>query len=218
MFHCLVIKVCCVCLSDSSFILSHLKSFVKYFFQLFSNSFLMNLCLADSLFTLSHPQAFVNKFFHFFEKFIFFKKTTEKEGFEPSRRVNDLLPFQGSPFGQLGYFSKLPYLLSSSDIYLCRSQRQVILYLVSFMLSSTFLTFLKSFYSVFDKRREWDSNPRALADKRFSRPPRYDHFDISPYNVFQHFLCCFVSACCILSSNISPVNNKFDIFFKKLDI
>ena len=27
------------------------------------------------------------------------------------------------------------------------------------------------------KRRGWDSNPRALADKRFSRPPRYDHFD-----------------------------------------
>ena len=98
----------------------------------------------------------------------------------PRAAINDLLPFQGSPFGQLGYFSKLPYLLSSSDIYLCRSQRQVILYLVSFMLSSTFLTFFKSFYSVFDKRREWDSNPRALADKRFSRPPRYDHFDTSP--------------------------------------
>ena len=31
------------------------------------------------------------------------------------------------------------------------------------------------------KRREWDSNPRALSDKRFSRPPRYDHFDISPF-------------------------------------
>ena len=30
------------------------------------------------------------------------------------------------------------------------------------------------------ERRGWDSNPRALADKRFSRPPRYDHFDISP--------------------------------------
>ena len=27
---------------------------------------------------------------------------TEKEGFEPSRRVNDLLPFQGSPFSLLG--------------------------------------------------------------------------------------------------------------------
>ena len=161
----------------------------------------------------------LSRTFLIFLKYLVFRKIkAEKEGFEPSRRVNDLLPFQGSPFGQLGYFSKLPYLLSSSDIYLCRSQRQVILYLVSFMLSSTFLTFLKSFYSVFDKRREWDSNPRALADKRFSRPPRYDHFDISPYNVFQHFLCCFVSACCILSSNISPVNNKFDIFFKKLDI
>ena len=33
------------------------------------------------------------------------------------------------------------------------------------------------------KRRGWDSNPRALADKRFSRPPRYDHFDTSPYSV-----------------------------------
>ena len=30
------------------------------------------------------------------------------------------------------------------------------------------------------KRRGWDSNPRALSDKRFSRPPRYDHFDTSP--------------------------------------
>lgn len=46
-----------------------------------------------------------------------------------------------------------------------------------FCLSSTFFIY----FSVSDKRREWDSNPRALADKRFSRPPRYDHFDISPY-------------------------------------
>ena len=95
----------------------------------------------------------------------------------------------------------------------------------AFYIISRCFSFVKNFFSTFfkiffvlNKRREWDSNPRALADKRFSRPPRYDHFDISPYNVFQHFLCCFVSACCILSSNISPVNNKFDIFFKKLDI
>ena len=108
----------------------------------------------------------------------------------PRAAINDLLPFQGSPFGQLGYFSKLPYLLSSSDIHLCHSQRQVILYLVCFILSSTFLTFLKSFYFVFDKRREWDSNPRALADKRFSRPPRYDHFDISPYIIIKPKTLC----------------------------
>ena len=36
-------------------------------------------------------------------------------------------------------------------------------------------------------RREWDSNPRALSDKRFSRPPRYDRFDTSPYRFY--FLC-----------------------------
>ena len=30
------------------------------------------------------------------------------------------------------------------------------------------------------QRRGWDSNPCALSDKRFSRPPRYDHFDTSP--------------------------------------
>ena len=32
-------------------------------------------------------------------------------------------------------------------------------------------------------RSRRDSNPGALADKRFSRPPRYDHFDTAPYAV-----------------------------------
>ena len=32
-------------------------------------------------------------------------------------------------------------------------------------------------------RREWDSNPRDVAVKRFSRPPRYDRFDIPAYSV-----------------------------------
>ena len=131
----------------------------------------------------------------------------------PRAAINDLLPFQGSPFGQLGYFSKLPYLLSSSDIHLCRSQRQMILYLVYFILSSTFLTFLKSFYFVFDKRREWDSNPRALADKRFSRPPRYDHFDISPYSLFSVF-CASLSAQDIFYHRTSHMSTpKFTFFY-----
>ena len=30
----------------------------------------------------------------------------------PRAAVNDLLPFQGSPFGQLGYFSKLSYTIA----------------------------------------------------------------------------------------------------------
>ena len=32
------------------------------------------------------------------------------------------------------------------------------------------------------QRRGWDSNPCAREDKRFSRPPRYDHFGTSPYS------------------------------------
>ncbi len=32
------------------------------------------------------------------------------------------------------------------------------------------------------QRRGWDSNPRALSDKQFSRLPRYDHFDTPPYH------------------------------------
>ena len=54
----------------------------------------------------------------------------------------------------------------------------------SYMISCIF-SFVNNFFKFFRlfsvERREWDSNPCALADKRFSRPPRYDHFDISPY-------------------------------------
>ena len=54
------------------------------------------------------------------------------------------------------------------------------LYILSY--SKVFVNnFFYLFQHFFAERREWDSNPCALADKRFSRPPRYDHFDISPY-------------------------------------
>ena len=127
----------------------------------------------------------------------------------PRAAINDLLPFQGSPFGQLGYFSKLPYLLSKFFIKLfllsCDS-------LFSITDVSLFVKhFLNLFFKVFNKRREWDSNPRALADKRFSRPPRYDHFDISPYH-FSVFATSLSDARCILSSNLFDVNTNFYIF------
>ena len=73
----------------------------------------------------------------------------------PRAAINDLHPFQGCPFGQLGYFSE-------------------------------YITVIKLLFKnlklncIFNERRGWDSNPCALADKRFSRPPRYDHFDTSP--------------------------------------
>ena len=38
-------------------------------------------------------------------------------------------------------------------------------------------------------RRQRDSNPRGVAPKRFSRPPRYDRFDMPPYcfPIVSHF-------------------------------
>ena len=57
-------------------------------------------------------------------------------------------------------------------------------------------------------RRRRDSNPCGVSPKRFSRPPRYDHFDTSPNNqlqrlyyitlctisqgLFQNFLCAII--------------------------
>ena len=101
----------------------------------------------------------------------------------PRAAVNDLLPFQGSPFGQLGYFSKLPYLLSKFFIKLFLLSCDSLFSITDVPLFVKH--FLNLFFKVFNKRREWDSNPRALADKRFSRPPRYDHFDISPYAILR---------------------------------
>ena len=104
----------------------------------------------------------------------------------PRAATNDLLPFQGSPFGQLGYFSKMPayytrytFLTHSSFVVIC-------LNLLSCACAPSRKTKGSPFNSELPKRRGWDSNPRALSDKRFSRPPRYDHFDTSP-NVLFYF-------------------------------
>ena len=37
------------------------------------------------------------------------------------------------------------------------------------------------YYPLIRKRR--DSNPRVLSNKRFSRPPRYDHFGTLPFKM-----------------------------------
>ena len=77
--------------------------------------------------------------------------------------------------------------------FLSSSPKNLVHYIaLSICLSSTFLVFSKTFFQQPDERREWDSNPRALADKRFSRPPRYDHFDISPKSI----ICCFSAFLC----------------------
>ena len=62
----------------------------------------------DSLFILPCDFMFVNMFFHFFENFSCSIKSKRRRGdLNPRAAVNDLHPFQGCPFGQLGYFSRL---------------------------------------------------------------------------------------------------------------
>ena len=107
-----------------------------------------------------HPQAtclvyhgFFQKsttFFNFFENFF---SQRRRRDLNPRAAINDLLPFQGSPFSLLGTSP-------SSDL----SEQKI----------------NHQFHWWFTQRRGWDSNPRVLADKRFSRPPRYGLFDTSP--------------------------------------
>ena len=154
--------------------------------------------------------------FLIFSKYLVFKKIkTEKEGFEPSRRVNDLLPFQGSPFGQLGYFSKLPYLLSSSDIYLYRSQRQVILYLVSFMLSSTFLTFFKSFFIMYLTSGESGIRTHAPLRTNGFQDRLVMTTSISLHMLFFNIFCAVLSAHVVFYHQISYLSITNLIFFSK---
>ena len=122
--------------------------------SLFSYQGSLFVCLSDSLFTLPHLIDCVK---YFFEVFYFFKIQNLKRrrrDLNPRAAINDLLPFQGSPFSRLGTSPQAP--------------------------KST--GYVRPVECI--ERRGWDSNPRALADKRFSRPPRYDHFDISPYTLF----------------------------------
>ena len=106
-----------------------------------------------------HPAGFVNKRPPAWFPTAFSRR---RRDLNPRAATNDLLPFQGSPFNHLGTSA-----LVDSHPY----------YRIHYEIRAPGVPTLR--VSV-HKRREWDSNPRALADKRFSRPPRYDHFDISP--------------------------------------
>ena len=126
----------------------------------------------------------------------------------PRAAINDLLPFQGSPFGQLGYFSKLPYAIALVYFF----TRSVLYYIALFFFCQELFRLFQNLF-ILNKRREWDSNPRALADKRFSRPPRYDHFDISPYSLFSVF-CASLSAQDIFYHRTSHMSTpKFTFFY-----
>ncbi len=74
----------------------------------------------------------------------------------PRAAINDLLPFQGSPFGQLGYFSKY-------------SQ-------IKYLYETASRTTKAAVY----ERRRWDSNPRPLAESLVFKTSSLNHSDTSP--------------------------------------
>ena len=90
-------------------------------------------CFQNSLFILSYVQMFVNNFF----KFLFQRNLKRRRrDLNPRAAINDLLPFQGSPFGQLGYFSKLPYAIASHFF------RSVLYYIALFFVCQELFSFI----------------------------------------------------------------------------
>ena len=72
----------------------------------------------------------------------FFKAERRRRDLNPRAAINDLLPFQGSPFGQLGYFSKLPYAIALVYFF----TRSVLYYIALFFFcQELFRLFSKSF-------------------------------------------------------------------------
>ena len=139
----------------------------------------------------------------------------------PRAATNDLLPFQGSPFGQLGYFSKRPrFVICISQITIShfRALYQVLTFLLkslvhyialSIYLSSTFFKFFN-----FLNLTSGESGIRTHA------PLRTNGFQdrlvmttsISLHIHFSVFATSLSDARCILSSNLFDVNTNFYIF------
>ena len=154
---CLIINVLC-CLATAildyhiSFRLSTtFFTFLNFYFFCFYRSIKCSDIIPCFLFVCQH---LFSTFFKFlYQHFTFPENKRRRRDLNPRTAINDLLPFQGSPFSHLGTSpSQLRHKKTTESFWLV----------------------------VFLKRRGWDSNPRALSDKRFSRPPRYDHFDTSP--------------------------------------
>ena len=94
-FHCLVIKVVCLC--DSFAILSCCFQLVNNFFEVFFKFYQL---FSQQLFKFTTAFSSCQELFSSFSK-----EERRRRDLNPRAAINDLLPFQGSPFGQLGYFS-----------------------------------------------------------------------------------------------------------------
>ena len=128
----------------------------------------------------------------------------------PRAAINDLLPFQGSPFGQLGYFSKLPYAIALVYFF----TRSVLYYIALFFFcQELFRLFSKSFLFL----TSGESGIRTHA------PLRTNGFQdrlvmttsISLHIMFFNIFCAVLSAHVVFYHQISPLSITNLIFFSK---
>ena len=143
-------------------------------------------CWSASAFWYYHIFLYLStSFLNFFSKSYLTER--RRRDLNPRTAINDLLPFQGSPFSRLGTSPNAWFI--SCNIWLIRNRNTL--------------------FCLKKRRRGWDSNPCALSDKRFSRPPRYDHFATSPVSIEAPHL----GACRIIPSLFLSVKPFFSFFW-----
>ena len=117
---------------------------------------------------------------HFLNFLLFLQSVSSerrRRDLNPRAAINDLLPFQ-EPLRPAWVLLQIAQFVCSLNL----SRASHSLKFVNRLALSSCFAFSSHSLACFRRSGEgWDSNPRALADKRFSRPPRYDHFDTSPY-------------------------------------
>ena len=156
MFHCLVIKVLCL---STACLLYHIpfplsSTFFKFFLTFPKFGILWDVRLIDILFTLSCIQTFVNNFFIFLKSFQ--KNNGEGGIWTLAPLLTTYSLSRGAPSASLGTSPNCPrfakcfrigislwYLFAFPN--LSQFEKPCVLYLIHFILSSTFFKFFKLF-------------------------------------------------------------------------
>ena len=101
----------------------------------------------------------------------------------PRAAINDLHPFQGCPFGQLGYFSMWQNNSKFSSCSACHPAGRMAIHTVKAL--AFIVTIIKLSAVVIPiKRRRWDSNPRSLSESLVFKTSSLNHSDTSPNRLF----------------------------------
>ena len=137
------------------------------FFIVQLSRFFVDHSLAVSLIILSRQKSNVNSFFYHFLKI--FSSERRRRDLNPRAAVNDLHPFQGCPFGQLGYFSEFVHFIKLQHVLF-----------ITFPITKG-IPRNSPCYERNCNRRGWDSNPRSLSRSLVFKTSSLNRSDTSPY-------------------------------------